>query len=31
MPELGAFALDPVEGEAAAEARESVRRLEQSA
>ena len=31
MPELGAFALDPVESEAAAEARESVRRLEQSA
>jgi hypothetical protein len=31
MPELEAFAIDPVEGEAAAEARESVRRLEQSA
>ena len=31
MPELEAFAIDPVEREAAAEAREALRRLAQSA
>ncbi len=31
MPELGAFAVDPVEGEAAAEAREALRRFARSA
>ena len=31
MPELEAFAIDPVEGEAAAEAREALRRFAQLA
>ena len=31
MPELEAFAIDPVESEAAAEAREALRRFAQSA